>query len=214
MSTLTNRKVPYQCKFHPDVDQQNLFIMASSDNRLWTWDLNTGETVQEYNHHLQAVNSVLFTDDGRRFVSTSDDKKILIWEWGLPVPMKYISDPSMHAVPCTGLHPWEQHWAAQSMENEIHVYAGRDRFKRIRKKVFKGHTNAGFACQMTFSPNGRYMASGDGEGRCYFWDWKSTKQIRRFRGHDDGPTIDMQWHPLQASTVASCGWDGVIKLWD
>ena len=48
------------------------------------------------------------------------------------------------------------------MENEIHVYAARDRFRRMRKKVFKGHMNAGFACQITFSPNGRYMASGDG----------------------------------------------------
>lgn len=212
VSTLCNRKVPYQVKFHPS--EHNSFMMAASDNRLWQWDLNTGETVQEYNHHLSVVNSVLFTDDGRRFVSTSDDKKILIWEYGIPVPMKYISDPSMHAIPTTGLHPWEQHWAAQSMENEIHVYAARDRFRRLRKKVFSGHTNAGFACQMTFSPNGKFLASGDGEGRLFVWDWKSTKQLRRFRAHEDGPCIDAQWHPLDPSWVATAGWDGVIKLWD
>jgi pre-mRNA-processing factor 17 len=212
ISTLTNRKVPYQARFHPT--EHNVFVMASSDNRLWQWDLKTGETVQEYNHHLNQVNSVLFCDDGKRFVSTSDDKKILVWEWGIPVPMKYISDPTMHAIPTTGLHPWEQHFAAQSMENEIHVYGARDRFRRIRKKVFKGHTNAGFACQMTFSPNGKFMASGDGEGRMFVWDWKSCKQLRRFRCHDEGPLIDCQWHPLEPSWVATAGWDGVIKLWD
>ena len=212
MSTLCNRKVPYQVKFHPS--EHESFMMAASDNRLWQWDLKSGDTVQEYNHHLAAVNSVLFADDGRRFVSTSDDKKILIWEYGIPVPMKYISDPTMHAIPTTGLHPWEQHWCAQSMENEIHVYGARDRFRRMRKKVFSGHTNAGFACQMTFSPNGNYMASGDGEGRLFVWNWKSCKQMRRFRAHDDGPCIDAQWHPLEPSWVATAGWDGTIKLWD
>jgi len=212
VQTLTNRKVPYQARFHPE--EHDVFMMAASDNRLWQWDLKSGETVQEYNHHLQAVSSVLFTDDGKRFVSTSDDKKMLIWEYGIPVPMKYISDPTMHAIPTTGLHPQGQFFSAQSMDNEIHVYGARDRFRRIRKKVFKGHTNAGFACQMTYSPNGRFMASGDGEGRLFVWDWKSTKQIRRFRAHDDGPCIDAQWHPLEPSWVATAGWDGVIKLWD
>ena len=86
VTTLCNRKVPYQAKFHPS--EHSSVMMAASDNRLWQWDLNSGETVQEYNHHLAAVNSVLFTDDGRRFVSTSDDKKILIWEYGIPVPIK------------------------------------------------------------------------------------------------------------------------------
>jgi pre-mRNA-processing factor 17 len=188
---------------------------------------------------------VLFAEDGTRFVSTSDDKKILIWEYGIPVPMKYISDPTMHTIPTTALHPSTQHFTAQSMENEIHVYGARQKFRRIRKKVcgsvffflsicivfhlvfclciftielthqvFKGHMGAGFACQMSFSPNGKYFASGDGEGRLFVWDWKSTKQLRRFRCHDDGPCIDCQWHPLEPSWVATCGWDGVIKLWD
>jgi len=212
VSTFCNRKVPYQVKFHPI--EQDQFLMASSDNRIWQWDIKTGETVQEYNHHIQSVNSVLICDDGKRFVSTADDKKILVWEWGIPVPMKYITDPTMHAVPTTALHPWGQHFTAQSMENEIHVYGARDRFRRMRKKVFRGHVNAGYACQITYSPNGKYMASGDGEGRLFVWDWKSTKQIRRFRAHDDGPCIDAQWHPLEPSWVATCGWDGTIKLWD
>ena len=46
--------------------------------------------LQEYDRHLGAVNSITFVDENRRFVSTSDDKSLRVWEWDIPVDMKYI----------------------------------------------------------------------------------------------------------------------------
>lgn len=45
----------------------------------------SGDLVQEYNYHLGAVNTITFLDNGARFVTTSDDKTIRIWEYGIPV---------------------------------------------------------------------------------------------------------------------------------
>ena len=42
-------------------------------------------TQQEYDYHLSAVNTITFVDEGRRFVTTSDDKTIRVWELGIPV---------------------------------------------------------------------------------------------------------------------------------
>ena len=41
--------------------------------------------MQEYNYHLGAVNTISFLDNGARFVTTSDDKTIRVWEYGIPV---------------------------------------------------------------------------------------------------------------------------------
>lgn len=41
--------------------------------------------MQEYDYHLSAVNTITFVDEGRRFVTTSDDKTIRVWELGIPV---------------------------------------------------------------------------------------------------------------------------------
>lgn len=212
IKSFTNRRVPYCVKFYPE--DNNNFVIGDSNNMIVQFDARSGEIVQEYNHHLQAVNSVTFVDDNRRFVSTSDDKKILIWEWGIPVPVKYISEPSMHSMPAVTLHPSGGFFAGQSLNNQIDVYTARDKFKLQRKKVFKGHSNAGYACQIGFSPNGQYVMSGDADGRLCFWDWKSTKMYKKLRAHDRGPCMGAIWHPLEPSKVVSCGWDGLIKYWD
>ena len=159
----------------------------------------------------------------------------------------------------------------------------------------QGHTVAGYACQPAFSPDGRYVLSGDGEGKLWFWDWKTCKAYRTIKvGASSCPflsatcllygptcccffasaadssshpfqicvlqlkrvccrkgeackqvacvadirqrrasessllilitscdvqahqtvTIGCEWHPLETSKVATCGWDGLIKYWD
>ncbi|CAM9740855.1 unnamed protein product, partial [Hapterophycus canaliculatus] len=83
IATFTNRKMPYCAKYYP-VDN-NMFLCGCSDNRVVQYDARSGsEIVQEYNHHLGPVNTVLFVDDNQRFVSTSDDKKVRIFRARLP----------------------------------------------------------------------------------------------------------------------------------
>jgi pre-mRNA-processing factor 17 len=69
------------------------------------WDLNSNEITQEYDRHLGPVNTITFIDEGRRFVTTSDDKSIRIWEFGIPVDCKYIAEPHMHSMPAVCPHP-------------------------------------------------------------------------------------------------------------
>ncbi|XP_006879222.1 PREDICTED: pre-mRNA-processing factor 17-like [Elephantulus edwardii] len=247
ISRFTNRKVPYCVKFNPDEDKQNLFVAGMSDKKIVQWDIRSGEIVQEYDRHLGAVNTIVFVDENRRFVSTSDDKSLRVWECchqmhGEPfIIVKVWLDPSLffytvcyeykvcYEVQLNGVDSLSEtekcvhrisspalrrKWlACQSMDNQILIFGAQNRFRLNKKKIFKGHMVAGYACQVDFSPDMSYVISGDGNGKLNIWDWKTTKLYSRFKAHDK-VCIGAVWHPHETSKVITCGWDGLIKLWD
>ncbi|GAB1607600.1 pre-mRNA-processing factor 17-like [Argonauta hians] len=213
IAPFSSRKVPYCVKFNPDEDKQNLFVAGTSDKKIVCWDIRSGDIMQEYDRHLGAVNTITFVDQNRRFVTTSDDKSLRVWEWDVPVDFKYIADPSMHSMPAVTLSPNGKWLACQSMDNKICIFNVLNRFKFMKKKMFTGHMVSGYACTTDFSPDMSYIICGDADGKLYIWDWKTTKLYCQFKAHND-VCIAALWHPHETSKVATAGWDGIIKFWD
>eukprot|EP01117_Protostelium_nocturnum_P014553 TRINITY_DN5544_c0_g1_i4.p1 TRINITY_DN5544_c0_g1~~TRINITY_DN5544_c0_g1_i4.p1 ORF type:complete len:448 (-),score=75.62 TRINITY_DN5544_c0_g1_i4:44-1387(-) len=211
IGSYSNGKTSLCVKFNPDEDKQNQFLAGSSDKKIYQWDINTGKTVQEYDEHLGAVNTITFVDENRRFITTSDDKSIRVWEWGIPVVIKTISEPHMHSIPSIAVSPDRNWFVGQSLDNQLIVYSTNDKFRM--KRAFKGHITAGFACQVNFSPDGHWLMSGDSDGGLWFWDWNTGRIMKKIHAHN-GVCIGAEWHPIETSKVATCGWDGNIHYWD
>ncbi|XP_003373829.1 Pre-mRNA-processing factor 17 [Trichinella spiralis] len=210
----TPGKVAYCVKFNPDDDKQDLFICGMQDKKAVQYDLRSGEIVQEYDRHLGAVNTVTFFDKNRRFCTTSDDKSMRIWEWGIPVDTKLIQDPGMYSMPAVTMSPNEKWLACQAMDNRVVIFqVVDDKIRFCRKKCFRGHIVAGYACSVDFSSDISYLLSGDSDGKIFLWDWKTRRIVARWKAHD-GVCMSVLWHPHESSKVASCGWDGTIKFWD
>ncbi|KII93704.1 hypothetical protein PLICRDRAFT_131754 [Plicaturopsis crispa FD-325 SS-3] len=212
LKRFSNGKIPYVVRFHPDEDKQHIFLAGMSDKKIIQYDMNTGEITQEYDQHLGPVNTITFVDENRRFVTTSDDKTIRAWDFDIPVVIKYIAEPHMHSMPAVTLHPSKKYFAAQSLDNQILIYST-DNFRQNRKKRFAGHSVAGYACQVGFSPDGKWISSGDGEGNVVFWDWKTGRIKSRLRAHSK-VVIAHEWLPHETSKLITASWDGLIKLWD
>eukprot|EP00727_Mastigamoeba_balamuthi_P010037 m51a1_g5656 hypothetical protein (635) ;mRNA; r:883435-885557 len=211
--TFSNGRVAYCVKFHPSPDRSYQFLAGCADKRIVQWDCRSGKIVQTYNEHLGAVNTITFVDHNRRFVSTSDDKSIRVWDYGIPVQIKYICEPHMHSMPAVCVTPNGKWMLIQSLDNQILVYGASERFKINRKKRFVGHVVAGYACQVNTSADGRFVISGDGEGKLWIWDWKTTKVLKTLQCHNS-VCIGCEWHPIEPSRVVTCGWDGKVNFWD
>ncbi|KAL8919824.1 MAG: hypothetical protein Q9208_006557 [Pyrenodesmia sp. 3 TL-2023] len=208
----SSKAVPHVLRFYPSTDT-NEFLVGTSDKKIVQFDIRSGKMAQEYDHHLQAVNTITFVDENRRFITTSDDKSLRAWEYNIPVPIKYIAEPYMYSLVRAAPHPNGKSVAFQSADNQVVVYASTDRFRQNRKKSFRGHNTAGYAIDLSISPDGQFLMSGDSGGYLCFWDWKSCKMFPQLKAHD-GPVICAQWHPQETSRVATGGLDGAIKYWD
>ncbi|KAJ5759013.1 Pre-mRNA-processing factor [Penicillium odoratum] len=209
-------KVPHVVRFNPSPEHSHEFLAGMSDKKIVQFDTRSGELVQEYDHHLAAVNTITFVDDNRRFISTSDDKSLRAWEYGIPVPIKFIAEPYMFALTRATPHPNGKYVAFQSGDNQIVVYGATDKFRQNRKKSFRGHNNAGYGIDIKISPDGQFLASGDSGGYACFWDWKTGKMYHKILagGKEGGAITCLDWHPQETSKVVTGGLDGLIKYWD
>lgn len=200
-------------RFNPEADKQDSFLSGMSDKKILQWDTRTGEIAQTYDHHLGGVNSITFVDSNRRFMTTSDDKSIRVWEWQINVPIKFIADPLQHSMPTVALHPKGKYVAAQSMDNQILVFGATDRFRQNRKKAFTGHHSAGYPVGLDFTPDGKYLISGDTGGYACFWDWKTGAMKAKLKAHE-GVVMCLAAHPQETSKVVTGGLDSTINYWD
>ena len=215
IGSYTTKKIPYCCAFNPMDEAQNEFLVGQADKKIIQWAISDDKIVQEYDQHLAAVNSITFTDAGRRFITSSDDKSMRVWEYGIPVVMKYLNEPWMHSMPSVTLSPNKKWLACQSMDNTIMIYESA-RYRLNRKKRFTGHVCSGYACQPAFSnvrpqchsklracnhsdggcclacQDHQYIYSGDGEGKLFVWDWKSKKIYKSLRAHDGPPPTSLR----------------------
>ncbi|KAI5809857.1 WD40-repeat-containing domain protein [Peziza echinospora] len=211
LSRFTTGKIPHVIKFNPS--QPHEFLAGMSDKKIVQFDIRTQQVVQEYDYHLGPVNTITFVDEDRRFITTSDDKSLRAWEYGLPVPIKFIAEPYMYPLVRAVPHPSGKYVAYQSGDNQIVVYASTDKFRQNRKKSFRGHNNAGYAIDLDISPDGQFLVSGDSGGYVCFWSWRGGKMYHKIQVGEQAVNC-VAWSPQESSKVVTGGLDGLIKFWD
>ncbi|KAJ9447860.1 Pre-mRNA-processing factor 17 [Diplonema papillatum] len=213
LGTYSNGALANVVKYHPDPDRPYIFFAGCSDNQLHQFDTRSGSIIRSYDQHLGAVNTCTFIDNNRKIVTTSDDKTVRVWEMDLPVTIKQVHDPGMHSMPTATDHPNGKCFGMQSMDNQILIYSSTESFQLNRRKRFSGHITAGYACEVGFSHDGKYVSSGNGDGELFIWSWGSCKIAKHYKCHDK-VLISHLWHPTETSKLLTSSWDNTIKLWD
>ncbi|HEX6386212.1 MAG TPA: serine/threonine protein kinase, partial [Anaerolineae bacterium] len=53
-------------------------VSGTGDGRLFLWDVASGEMARRLNEHTAFVHHVVFSPDGRLFLSVSDDARLIL----------------------------------------------------------------------------------------------------------------------------------------
>lgn len=193
------------------------FIVGLSNSKIMHYDIRVREKdglVQQYDHHLAGILALRYFPDGSKFISSSEDKTVRIWDNQINIPIKQISDTTQHSMPFINIHPSERYFCAQSMDNSIYSYSMKPKYKRHSNKVFRGQKSSGFGIGLTFSPDGHYICSGDIRSRILVWDWTTTKLLKTISIPGKKTITQVSWHPQETSKILCAGISGEIYMLD
>ncbi|AAZ10228.1 hypothetical protein, conserved [Trypanosoma brucei brucei TREU927] len=213
---LTNsERLPCVQHLHHPLDPTSLILVAL-DRKVVLYDVRVSyqKYQREYTGHMGTIFNLSLLSGGKKLLTTAEDKTLRTWDFRVPVQIKQIADVSMHAITHVVRHPTEDMLVAQSLNNQALVFSdgGGGQVKLLRHRVFSGHTISGTRCQLAFSPDGRYLSSGDINGKLFIWSWATGELLRSFSAHTQ-TLVSHRWHPVEASRVVTSAWDGAIKTW-
>lgn len=154
--------------------------IASSDyeGTVIVWDVNTRQSVMEYEEHEKRVWSVDFSRvEPSMLVSGSDDCKVKVWctkqeSSAINIDMKA-------NICCVKYNPGSStHVAVGSVDHHIHYYDLRNTRHPIH--IFSGHQKT--VSYVKFLSNDE-LASASTDSTLRLWDVKRNLPVRTFRGH-------------------------------
>jgi WD40 repeat protein len=154
--------------------------------------------------HTLSVASAVFSADGKRVISGSDDGSLRIWDAQTGMPARKIF-AGHNAVCSVAVSNDGTHIAAGSTDNTIKIW-NVDTGKQVGNPL-QGHT--GDVASVVFSPDGKHIVSGSADATIVIWDAETGEQLRTLQGHGSlvrSVTTDGKY-------IVSGSNDSTVRIW-
>ena len=175
---------------------------AGDDLSPKSWDAATAEEL----HALKGSSCVVFSPDGAKIATASDDNIVMLWD---AVKGQEICAFEGHSGTANSV--------AFSPDGALLASASHDRTVKLwdvvthkEVRTFRGHSSE--VNWVAFSPDGSKIASAGRDQTIKLWDASSGREIRTLRGHPSAVT-GVAFSP-DGAQIASSSLDNTIKLWD
>ena len=182
---------------------------GKQENSLWLWDGNTRQTVGKFPLSETCL-GLSFSSDGRS-LATSTRQLITLWR----VPEG--TNIATYAFHHRGIEPTVSFATTADMSlAAFEAEAGRVRVIDLRdgKEVWSATASKDYVTSLSFSPDGKILASGAGFGEAdiRLWEAASGKELGRLEGHKSWVSSLVFWP--DGKRLASSSADQTIRIWD
>jgi WD40 repeat protein len=182
------------------------------------WDVSTGKQLRALEGHIDNINDVEFSADGRTLVSGSKDQTVRLWDFATGKQLKMMQDTNGvasivevssdgHTLASAGDNSPSGESDVGDTVNTIELWdstTGQITQTLSRQKYWTS--------SLAFSPDGHTLASACWDDTVTLWDVAAGKVLRSISGFADFPTA-LKFSP-DGSTLAVSNGDNTIQLRD
>ncbi|KAK9849360.1 hypothetical protein MYU51_014667 [Penicillium brevicompactum] len=217
VSLYTISAVASSLAFSPD---SQLLACGGNSKDVTLWDLTTDDT-KTLQGHSSWIRSVAFSPDGRLLAGASQDKTIYLWDIETGNVQETL-EGHFNYVTSVAFSPDSRLLASGSNDQTLRVWE----IEMDPQQKLESNSDCGGSVvfsssnrlevnrvnSMTFSPDGRLLASSSNDNIVRLWDTATGRLVQTFNGHSDW-VLSVGFSP-DGSQLASGSMDRTIKLWN
>jgi WD40 repeat protein/tetratricopeptide (TPR) repeat protein len=188
-------------------DSEGRLVAVCFGQAARVWDANTGRPLTPLLQHDHQVTQAVFSRDGQRVVTVSDDRTARVWAVGTGQPL---TPPLVH-----GKEVWH---AAFSPDGRWVATASADQTARLwdatsGRPVAPPLPQGSAVTQAMFSPDGRLLVTTSWDQTARVWDLVSVGQALPVALKHGRQVITAAFSPMDGRVVTA-GADGMARVWD
>jgi WD40 repeat protein/serine/threonine protein kinase len=177
-------------------------VTGSSDRTAKVWDTRTGTPLLELSGHAGAVQSVAFSPDDTRLVTSSSTAKV--WDAGTGTPLLDLKGHT--GVYSVAVSPDGTRLVTVSADRTAKVWDGRS----TSPLQLKGHT--GMVHSAAFSPDGTRVVTGSADRTAKVWEARTGTPQLELKGHTN-TVLGVAFSP-DGTGIVTGSMDQTAKVWD
>jgi eukaryotic-like serine/threonine-protein kinase len=196
-------------RLHELLEGQRPERTGGIDPRGFEWDYWWRQSHRELlalKGHAAGIRSVVFSPDGRRLATGSDDHTVKVWD---ATTGKETLTLEGHGgfVASVAFSPDGRRLASGNENNAVKLW---DAATGQQTLTLKGHAFA--VNSVAFRPDGRRLASGSDDTTVKVWDAATGQEMLTLKGHTR-PVRSVAFSP-DGKRLASASDDDTVKVWD
>jgi periodic tryptophan protein 2 len=180
---------------------------ASKLGQLLVWEWQSESYILKQQGHFDSMNSLVYSPDGRRIVTTADDGKIKVWDIESGFCIVTFTEHTSGVTGCEFAKKGNVLFTS-SLDGSIRAW-DLIRFRNFR--TFTAPTRLSFSC-MAVDPSGEVVAAGSLDSfDIHIWSVQTGQLLDQLSGHE-GPVSSLAFTP-NGDSLISGSWDRTARIW-